>query len=319
MDVATITVGEGEVTLYGLLAALGALAAWGGCILLSPSHRIRRGKMVLYGPLAAFLGLLLGRLIYCALMSDDLFYDEMGHSLGLSPFFDLSQGSVCVIGVIAGCLLAAPLTGALTEEKAGRLLDAAALPGLLFFAFARLIEPLSGHGYGIDVETEALQFFPLMLENGGLAVCYIEAALALLIAAALLPVRSRCCREGTLFLTALTLLSVSQILPESFRQDEYLFIFIFARVNQLGHALFLALALILALIRGKGQPRFVRSGAIDLLLLLLGAGVCIAAEFSLEGKLGFHWPDLIIYGIMGLALCGMAFVTLRRVWKGDTL
>jgi len=317
MQVTIVTIGSMEISLYSLLMLLGFAAAYLSSVYFAPRHKADFRQLALYGPLAGLLGLVLGRIIYCYLQSGELFYDELGEYKGLSPFFDLSQGNVCVIGVFAGALIAAPIAASVMKGRKSPILDAAALPGLLLFAFARIIEPLSGHGGGIDVETEALRFFPLMLENGALAVCYIEALLALIIFVFCAVRYKKFHHSGTLFLTALALLSASQVVPESFRYDGELRIFNFGRVNQIGFAIFLALCLVWALKRCGDKQRILRHALIEFGLLLLGAGIFICGEFSLEGKLGFHWPHLIIYLIMTAATVGMAAVVLYRIRKED--
>lgn len=315
MDIISISLSGGNVTLYSLLLALGAVCAYLLAIARADKHRATRGQMALYGAIAIALGGLLGRIIYCLDMADWFFFDEMGDFKGLSPIFDLTAGSVSIIGVIAGCLLAGPLTkSALKARSAFRILDAAALPGLLLFAFARMVEPLSGQGFGDEVDIEALQFFPVMLENGGYAICFLEALIALIIALVLKLTYRKSHHGGTLFLMALTLLSASQILPESLRRDEYLTMFIFARINQVGYAVFLGVALLLALLRGKKHRHFKRHVAIEFPLLLAGVGVCTAMEFALDKT---NYPHALIYLVMLLALCAMAALILRRIKRED--
>ena len=304
-----------SIPLYTLLLVLGAIIAYLAAVGNAPRHRSNRKEMALYGVLAAGLGGLLGRLIYCLDMADWFFFDEVGAFKGLSPFFDLSVGGFCLIGVITGCLLAGPLTKIILKSPgAYRILDAAALPSLFFFAIARAIDPLIGQGYGDEVEIEILQFFPIMLEDGGYAICFLEALLALIIALALKLLSPRFRREGTLALMALTLLSASQILPESLRRDEFLTIFIFAQVNQIGYAVFLGVALILALLRNNNRQDVKRHAAIEVPLLLLGAGVCTAMEFALDKT---NYPHALIYLVMFFALCAMAALTLRRIKMED--
>ena len=317
MDVTTVSLGNTEISLYSLLMLLGFAAAYLLSVFFAPKHGAKRSELALYGPLAGILGLLLGRIIYCYLQSSEMFYDELGQFRGLAIFFDLSEGSACVIGVFAGALMAAPIAASIMKGRKSHILDAAALPGLLLFAFARIIEPLSGHGGGIDVETEALRFFPLMLENGALAVCYIEALLALIIFVCCALCYRKFHHSGTLFLLSLALLSAAQLLPESFRYDGELRIFNFGRVNQIGFAIFLALALLWALMRCGDKRRILRHALIDYGLLFIGAGIFICGEFSLEAKLGFHWPHLVIYLIMLAAVLGMTAVVALRILKED--
>lgn len=315
MSVKTVSLSGGAVTLYALLLALGGAAA-ALAVILPARNGVKRGPAALYCVLSAFLGVFLGRLIYCAVQADWIFYDPLGEYLGLSPFFDLAQGNVSMPGILAGCMLSGLLAASASREKAYSILDAAALPGLFLFAFARLIEPLSGQGFGDVVEAEQWQFFPVMLENGGYAVCFLEALLALAAGIAAWAWRKKLRRRGSLFLTVLTLLSAGQIIPESLRRDEFLTIFTFARVNQIAFALFLGVALLLALLRGKKRGLTIGKIILEYALLLLGVGVLIAGEFALDKT---FIPHLLIYAVMLLTLVLMAALILRRVRIEDKM
>lgn len=315
MNVNTVSLSGGAVTLYALLMVLGGIAA--ALNVIAPARSgVKRGQAALLCILSAFLGVFLGRLIYCAVQADWIFYDPLGEYLGLSPFFDLAQGNVSMPGVLAGCMLSALLAASAFKGKAYFFLDAAALPGVFLFAFARLIEPLSGQGFGDVVEAEQWQFFPVMLENGAFAVCFLEALLALAAGVTAWAWRKKLRRRGSLFLTVLTLLSAGQIIPESLRRDEFLTIFTFARVNQIAFALFLGLALLLALLRGKKRGLSTGKAVLEFALLLLGVGVLIAGEFALDKTFISH---LLIYAVMLLTLILISALILRRVRIEDKM
>ena len=48
------------------------------------------------------------------------------------------------------------------------------------------------------------------------------------------------------------------------------------------------------------------------MLLLLGVGVCIGAEFALDKT---NLPNTLVYAVMLAALLGMGFLTVHRVMK----
>ena len=229
-----------EITLYALLAGIGFACFSGLMLLFAPKSGFSRRAAGLYALLSLVLGVLLGRLIFCLVRMDTLFYDEMGEPLGLSPFFDPTAGSVSVVGVVLGAVLAAPLCRLITHQSPAQMLDYTAIPSMLFFAFMRFIEPLSGNGYGIPMEDSPFAFAPFAIINDWgeamLSVCFLEGVLGLLIAAFLFFIRSRVKKPGTLALYAALLFSVTQILPEAFRWDDVLYIFIFARVTHIGLA-----------------------------------------------------------------------------------
>lgn len=308
-----------NITLYALLMGCGALAAALLMVLFAPARKIRRGGGALYALLGALLGLVLGRTVYCAVRWEWLFYDGMGNFAGIAPFFDFTQGGVNVIGVLLGVLLAAPLTGRLTKTGAARYLDAASVPGLFLFSYARFIEPLSGQGFGDLLFNESLCFFPLALENEfgdfSLSVCFIEGALALVLAIVLLCLRGRFRRVGTLTLLSLALLSALQIMPETLRVDDVLFVFIFARVSQIGFAVLFFCALAAALLHGKRRGLSTKMIVIEAGLLLLGIGICILAEFALDKTMISH---ALIFAVMIVTLAAMAALTVRRILKEDS-
>ena len=316
MEVKMISLPNGEISIYGLAMILGCAAAAGWLIVSAGKKGMKKSDAAVYSLFCAVLGLLLGRAVYCVVRFDRMFFDEMGDFVGLSPFFDVRVGSVNIGGVLLGCILAAPLAAKLCGGKAADFLDCFVFPGLALFMLERLLEPLAGHGYGIYLYDSPLAAFPFALETYmeeyALAVCFLEAALAQLLIAAMLGLKKKCGKSGTLFLCALTLFCASQIMPESLRHDDVLFIFIFARVTQIAYALMLAGALIAALIPAvkKGLPK--KNAVIEFLLLLLGAGVCIGAEFALDKT---NLSHVLVYAGMIAALIFMAALILRAIFR----
>lgn len=303
-----------DATLYSLLAAALILLFAGAYLFLWTKKRRRpAGAALCFAVLSALLGLLLGRLVYCAVRFNRLFYDEMGDYRGLLPFFFLEEGSVNVIGVLAGCLLAAFLAGKLTGVQGADLLDCAAVPGLILFALLRFIEPLSGQGYGMIVESPLLCWTPLSIDSGweswSLSVCFIEGALLLI--TALIAGKLPCKKAGTRALYALALIAGSQIIPETLRQDDVLLIFIFASVSQIGYAVLLFSALAAAL-RGAGR----KAAALETALYLLGVALLVGAEFALDKT---SWSPLLLYAGMLLVLGFMTGMTLRRIRRHDQI
>ena len=319
MEVKMISLPGGEISLYGLAMTVGCLAAAAWLIALARRKGIKTGAAAVYCLLCGALGLLLGRAVYCAVRFDRMFYDEMGDFSGLMPFFDFRSGSVNIGGVMLGCILAAPLAAKLCGGKAAEYLDSFVFPGLAVFVLERLLEPLAGHGYGLFLYDSPLAAFPFALETYmeeyAVAVCFLEALLALILMAALVFLKQKCERSGQLFLSALALFCASQIMPESLRHDDVLFIFIFARVTQIFYALMLAGAMVAALIPAvkKGLPK--KTAVIEFLFLLLGAGVCIGAEFALDKT---NLSHVLIYAVMIAALAFMAALVLHAVFRKDS-
>lgn len=283
---------------WPLLAAgyLGALA-----LLCGGKSPLPKKARALYGVLAAALGLLLGRGVYCAVRWYEVFLDELGDFRSVFAFFDTSVGSANVMGIFVGLLLAAPIAAALTKTRAAEHLDAAVVPALTLYAFARAVEPLSGQGYG-------------SLMGVDLCVSWVETVLTLLLLALVPMLRRKSRRAGTLAQYVITLWCLTQILPESLRCDEALYVFVFARVTHLGLAFTLGLTLIrLLVVEGKrGLPA--KTILLDVLGLAVGIGLCIATIFALDKT---NLPKPLVYGVMLLSLAELGFVILRRIRQAD--
>ncbi|MBR5111246.1 MAG: prolipoprotein diacylglyceryl transferase [Clostridia bacterium] len=318
MEIKTVSLFGGEITLYGILMILACLLAGAGLILLSGRKGIKRPSAAVYCLLAAALGLLLGRLIYCAVRFDRVFYDAMGDFMGFLPFFDVRVGSLNIGGVMLGCILAAPLAARIGKGKAAGYLDCAVFPGLSLFIAERLAEPLVGKGYGVYLYDASFAFYPLAMQTYmdeyALSVCFIEAVLAAALIFALTALAKKRLQTGQLFLCALTLFCACQIMPESLRHDDVLFIFIFARVTQICYALMLAGAQIAALARARRNGLGFRQAVTEFLLLLAGAGICIGAEFALDKT---NLSHTLIYTVMIAVLAGMAALVLRRILRKE--
>lgn len=314
-EVILVSMPWGESSLYALILAAGCLAAGAGYIFLTGKKGVSFPHAALFCGLSLFLGLALGRGVYCAVRFERLFFDAMGDFAGLQSFFDLSQGGISIVGVLAGCLIAGPVTARILGGKAAQYLDAAVYPGLFLFILERMIEPLAGRGYGVMVSGFFAAFpfaMETYIEEYALAVCWLEGVLGAVLFAALLFLQKKCVRPGQLFLSALTLLCASQIIPESLRHDDVLFIFIFARVTQIGYAVYLALCLLWAIASSRKAGLKNTRGIRDFLFLLLGIGVCVGAEFALDKTNLSHF---LIYAVMLLTLAGMAAVNLRVIFS----
>ena len=308
----------GSISFFAFCVTFGALVACVWTVYRAHKFGAGDGSAIFFSALSGALGLLLGRAVFCAVRFDDLFYDPMGDFMGFSPFLDLNQGSLNVIGAILGVLLAALLVGAVSGKSGLALLDSAAVPGLAFFAWVRLVEPLGGTGFGDTLTNEAFCRVPFAIENSWgahlLSVCFIEAVLAALITLALLIAGRFCRKKGTLGGIALALLCVSQIMPDSLRHDDALFLFTFARVSQMGYGVLLLGVLVGGLIRGGKRGLGAKTIVLEIILLLLGVGVLVGAEFALDKT---NWPDEAVYAGMIAALLCMGFLVVRRLVKED--
>lgn len=291
----------GNLPLHWVLSAVCLLACAGLAALFAKKQGLRAASMWVYSALATAVGFLIARGIYAAVCWYDLFLDAMGDFAGIGPFFDPTVGSCNVIGFLCGALIAAPLTARITKVRTASLLDAAALPLTLLYTLCRAIEPLSGQGYGDLMGYEV-------------CVSWLEAALTALLIGCLPVIRKHSHKPGALFQHALTLWCLLQILPESLRCDEALFIFVFARITHLGLAVTLGLTLIRLLVKAARRGLPARPIAIDAIAFAAGIGLCIATIFALDKT---NLPKLLVYAGMLLSIGELGYVICRRIHEED--
>jgi prolipoprotein diacylglyceryltransferase len=308
------------VQAYCILLALAVLVCAVFMHMKAVKKGLKKSTTFLYMLFAVPLALFLARLIYCAVRYEWIFLDEMGEFGGLWHFFEIGNGGLNIVGAIVGCLLTGVVCARITHQKAGAILDSAAPWGALLIAIARFAQPLSGQGYGDLVESPALCFYPLALQNEwgewSLAVCTIEGILALLLFFVLLYWGRKTKRAGTLCLYFLTLFCASQIIPQSLRSDDVLFIFIFARVTQMGYMFLLLGAAAYAGARTVKRAGVTNKLVGEWLLIVLGVIVCIGAEFALDKT---NLPDVLVYAAMAAALLGIAVLICLRIKKEDAI
>ena len=290
----------GDMPLHWPLAALCAVLCAGLYAFTARRKDLCRAALT-HAALTAVLGLFLARAIYAAVCWYDIFLDAMGNFQGVGAFFDPTIGSMNVIGFLAGLLIAAPIAARLTRVNTASLLDASVLPALTMYILARLIEPLTGQGYGDLMEMEV-------------CVCWLEAALTvLLLAVCILFLHKKCRRPGTYFQYALVLWCLTQILPESLRCDEALFVLVFARVTHLGLAVTLGVTLLRLLVAGRSQLT-AKAVVLDIIGLAAGLGLAIGSIFALDKT---NWPKPLVYLLMIAAIVELGIVICRRIRLED--
>jgi prolipoprotein diacylglyceryltransferase len=254
--------------------------------------------------------LFLGRLLYCLVRYEDIFFSETGEFTGLGNFFAPSPYGFSIVGIILGALISAYSLARAQGIKTSIITDAAALPAALLIAFCRWLEPLNGQGYGDFVETPVLQHFPLSIssEMGDyfLSVSFIQGSLAIMLFAALLLMGKRLDARGLKTVFFLLFFTASQILPESFRRDDALFIFIFARVTQVGYAVLFSLTAFTVFWRNAKSTGQVIQFYLNSGLILVGVVICILCEFALDKT---NYPKAAVYAVMAVTLLLMSLYT----------
>ena len=290
-----------DMTLYAILMAVFAVGMTVLAAFLGKKKGLKAVGICLYGAMAAVLGLFLGRAVYCAVCWYEVFFDYMGDFAGVGTFFDPELGGVNVMGIAAGLLLAAPIAAAITKGKTAAYLDAATIPTLGMYILARVIEPLTGQGYG--------DFMEMYVD-----VCYVEAILTAIVLGVVIWLGKKVRKPGTLAQYALVLWALTQIFPEALRCDNVLYVLVFARVTHLGLACTVGFALLRLLWQGAKHGLGKKEIALDVLGLAAGIGLCIGMIFALDKT---NWPKLAVYAGLLLALVELGFVVCRRIAKED--
>ena len=264
--------------------------------------------------LALPMGLAGARLFYCAAR---IYYFL---EIGLENTLRLWDGGYALWGAAGGVALSAVIAAKSGKEPLGRLMDALAPPAALVIALTRFAEYFSGEGRGFYMDQEAFCFFPVSVYRAdygewNLAVFVWEGAVALAILVVLLRKKRK---EGNTARLFLLLYSTCQMWLESMRHDRTLR-WLFVRVSQLTAALVIVGLMAAALIRWahNRDRRLASPGEIVLCwaAVLAGAGISIAMEFSVEGKIFVDLPVWAAYAIMACACASIGAAAYREVFR----
>lgn len=242
-------------------------------------------------------GIVFARIGYCLLQPDyalgyGLVYVLLSDDMSLMSFF-------CgAIGCVLGAMLAAKCTG----NKIMSALNAYAPAGALIASLARFGEHFLGTLFaGSYLENEAFCFFPIAVcnewEEWYLAVHLYTGLLYLIIAIAAIA-----CFKEKRFLRTVYCLCLAQIICESLRNQSLIWSQ-FIRAEQL--LCMVVILIILALLSIKLRPKARRF--IPVSVALLCAGVFVAVEFAVGGKIlnGVHPAVFYAVMLLGLGVLGI--------------
>lgn len=299
-----VTLGPLTVTAYSLLLALGALAASLLTVLLGKRRMGAESALSLC--LAVIPGAVIGaRLVYCLTMIDSVMVDFGG--LAFIP--KLWEGGFTLYGAVLGGMLSAWVYARATHRAAAPLLDILAPGASLLLCVARAAEYFTSQGLGDYLEDEAMWRFPFAVEGAygtwQMPVFLYEAVAAAVLLAVTLCVlrRGRAGRTAEVFVI---LLGLTQIILESWREDEFIR-FGFVRFNQLAAAITVAAAVALSLARQIKARGWTLWQALRIALFLLGVAVVILIEFALDKS---TIDNTILYAVMAATLVMMGAASL---------
>ena len=258
--------------------------------------------------LSTALGVVFARLIYCLIQINYVVYDGFWETVWSG---DLSYTSY--YGGVAGAILGAWLGAVITGNKPMEALNAWAPAGALMAAQARFAEyflgTLRAGGY---LEDPAVQFFPLAIGNEWgewyLAV-FMLAGLAYLAVFFLSLLRF----QKNRFLRTLFYLCLLQIILESLRNQSLIWSE-FVRAEQLICMVAVEAILILLGVRLKKKGAAFGRAFLPAFVGLLCAGLFVAVEFTVGGKLLATVPGITYYAY-GVMLLGLAALgALEALW-----
>ena len=258
--------------------------------------------------LGVALGAVCAKLLYCALAPQYFLDDVRQFGLWQALVSD-DMTKLAFYGGVAGAIFGAALCGVITGNGAMSALNAWAPAGALMAALARFGEGFLGTlGAGrAHMDAEWTHFFLLAVPNSRRTVWYLAvyslAGLAYLVVCAVSLWRFREKR----FVRTLFYLCLPQIMLESLRNMSLIF-HEFVRVEQLLCMIVMIVILVLyGVWAGKGQ----RGRFMPAVLSMLIAGVFVAVEFALDGKLGESLRYGYPYAVMGLGLIALAALECR--------
>ena len=322
---------------YGIWIAVSALA---GMLLLIVECRkgaLKKGTASWLALFSLPLALFGARLCFC--LSRFSWFMEKG----LGWLFSIQDGGLMMYGALAGLLLSALLTSRVTSQPFGKILDAAAAPGMLTLALGRIGDLAAGLGYGWPIgdwfsvdamdpdefsgmslfHLEDASFFerlPFAVEDnyyGDMrwAVCILVGVIGLVLCAVLLGMRGR--KAGDRGIMGIAMTAVLTVVCESLRQDDVTRWGVagVVKAGEVISAVVLLLCFLICVLRME-KPRKPSHiwpyGA----LFVSSMGLVMAMEFALEKKIPFlTWMPMDVCYLLVMAASADMVLMIGEVWK----
>ena len=307
----------GDTFLYWNSLILALAAASAACIFLS-AYLGRDGKAAagfVAVPLAMALSLVLSRFVHWYSRSDS-------YSGFFSAMTDYSSGGYALIGVFAGCALAAVILRLLgLHDNLPKMLDAMSIAGSAGIAVGRLASFFNTTCRGGIVA--GVKFLPIVypvtnavsgVTEYRLATFVFQSvvALGIFIGLTVFALRRKKIKDGDICLIFLLIYGASQVMLDSTRYDSLFFRSNgFVSIVQVFSALALGLAMVVF------SVRLVKAGGFKfryVLLWIVWAAFVGGAGF-MEYYVQRHGDQaLFAYSVMTLCLTAIVLLTLK-VWK----
>lgn len=299
-----LSLGNFHLTAYGLCVTIGlALAALLTVLLARKSYGVDNALNLCIAVVPfALIG---ARLFYVLPMIEYVLLDFGGAGFA----FRLWEGGYTLYGAVLGGMLGAWLAS--RKSSPAKAFDLLAPGAALAICFARAAEYFTTQGLGDYIEDEAFCRFPFAVqsyyETWQIPVFFYEALAAAVIFLVCLLVLKKG-KPGRTAEVFLTLLSCSQIILESLREDEFIR-FGFVRFTMIMAAVTLAFVAWRSLSRCRKQVGWSRWQIIRTVLFLAGVVVVILIEFALDKS---TINNVLLYIIMAATLGLMGFTTLHE-------
>ena len=274
-------------------------------------------------------------------------FDEMAEDKVFSLLFRVTDGGFLLWGALGGGLLAAWLTGKITKQPAGRIMDSAVVGACLLIAAGRIICGLifnnQGIGFPLDswfdlewMDPEEAEFanrfslfaledysfferLPFAVQNYYEEWCWAIFVPEAIWACAMAWITSRCNRrDGGRTILFLILYSCGQIVLEAMLKGAVIHLprLGFVRANQVICAVVLVAVICICLKRLKKGERG-KAAAVCFAQVIPAMLIVTAMEFAAFEKkvtLIYYWPADVCHLIMALACLWMGLAA-GRVWR----
>lgn len=295
-----------QITAYGAYIAAGAALA---VLLTAVLRRVQGGTLAEGSGLAVtggLLALLGAHWLYCLVRWPYIINDLCGTNMFPLQFW---QGGYTMYGALLGAVLGGVLAALMMGVKIPLALDTM-IPGMLIvLAAGRMAEAFTLQGMANIRAAEALSMLPFATvdEWGGMELAVypyeaLTAFAALLICALLMLLRNPAGRAAE---TGLAIVSAYQLLFESLRGDEQIK-FGFVCLNMILAAAVLVFIIVTRIVRRVRRRGWNAWQIVRVVLLLAGAGIVIAVEFALDGKIKLPGvSDTMLYAADFLAATAM--------------
>lgn len=306
------TIGGWNLRPYGVMMGLGVLLGVGAMLLMKGKETAdTKWTAALCVLPCAVLG---GHLVYCLTLLSTIVTD---YETGLHTFYLLHVGGYTLYGGVLGGVLGLMLAAKWTKRPFAALADALVPAVAYVLFFGRTGELFLCQGLGEYVEEAFFQRLPFAVctyadedwSQWQLAVFLYEALIAVALGSVGVGMlKGRTKRDGSTAETFVAMLSITQVMMESLRRDEFIR-FGFVRFSQLMAAVTAAVVLVLRIRRVVKEHGWNAWQSVRIGLFAACVGIVVGIEFALDKS---PIDNGLLYGVMAVTLAAMSVAVLRN-------